>query len=501
MIYTNVNIFDGEDYFKYILEYSRAENQVEVNVEYVDGLQLCDMQIDDVLFLHDDIKYVKHKNHWHKVDEYNKQKDYVPYACDGATLRLYFPTFSVDTYHKGHKYAITASTWICGKHIILGSYIVSRHEALACPKMRGYFNEQYFEYIDLDIIDPLSLMYSDDWSEWRKKICGESNDLELINSVGSVLHVTLHPVEESEDEYIELDGYIGGQNSINLTTDEKDYLTLEISSNTNSPLHDNERPAIDFNLKFNRYYEGSLEEYLLETYGVKNFKVKYELVIADEDNIYVMLNSQELDPTISYKFTKDEISSNNFYNRDGWKEGINIAGSVDILDADGNSILYLLSNKIPFSEELLKYYINTDFTDRHNYVINNINLNDVDMNIFNINAVNKTENKIIKIDRGDNNKANIYQTKFYRVTDSARIVIRPEINENICINLDMYKHLVDSFVIQIEGVKFVEIGRLKSGVVFKVFGCRLPKKITSGTYYILNQDHDLVTSGKYIYEV
>jgi hypothetical protein len=65
----------------------------------------------------------------------------------------------------------------------------------------------------------------------------------------------------------------------------------------------------------------------------------------------------------------------------------------------------------------------------------------------------------------------------------------------------MYKHLVKTFILQIEGIKFVEIGRLKSGIVFKVFGSRLPKKISQGQYYILNQDYDMITSGKYIYEV
>ena len=74
-------------------------------------------------------------------------------------------------------------------------------------------------------------------------------------------------------------------------------------------------------------------------------------------------------------------------------------------------------------------------------------------------------------------------------------------NENICINLDQYKHLVKSFILQIEGVKFIEIGRTKSGVVFKVIGNKLPKQIQTGQYYILNQDSDLVTSGKYTYEV
>ncbi len=500
MSYTNINIYDGEDYFKYVLEYTRTNNQVEVGVEYLDGVQLCDMYSDEVVFLHDDIKYIKHHNHWHQIEYSEGIQAHVPQICDGATLRLYFPQFSVDTYNKGHKYAITASTWICGKHIILGSYIINRHDALACAGMKTFFNEQYYEYIDLDIIDPKSLMYSDDWSEWRKEVCGEKSELELINSVGSVLHVTLHPVSILEGEYVELYGYTGGQSSINLTSDEKDYLSLDITPNIKKSLFPNLRPAIDFKLNFNKFYNDSLEDYLLETYGVRNCKIKYELVIGNNEDIYTVLTSPVLNLTTSYKFIKDEINAENFGNRTGWKSGIDIVGSVDILNEDGESILYLLSNRIPFSEELYKYFIRTDFIDNYGYTINHVNLDDVDMNVLNINAISKTENKIIKIDRADNNKANIYQTKFYRVVDSTQIVIRPEINENVCINLDMYKHLVESFILQIEGIKFVEIGRLKTGVVFKVIGNRLPKKINQGQYYILNQDYDLVTSGKYIYE-
>lgn len=500
-MYTNINIYDGEDYFKYVLEYTRLKDQAEIDVNYLNGVMICDSFIDDIIFLHDDIKYIKHYNHWHHIDGYNKTNEYVPYSCDGATLRVYFPQFSVDTYHKGHKYAVTASTWICGKHIVLGSYIISRHEALACPKIKSYFNEQYFEYIDLDIIDPLSLMYSDDWSTWRKNVCGESIDNELINSVGSILHITFHPVIESDGEYIELQDYIGGQSSINLTDNENDYLSLKINTNTDKPLINNVRPAIEFNLSFNNFYNGSLDDYLLETYGVKNCKVKYELVIGNNDNIYAVLTSPVLNPTNQYKFIKDEINSNNFKNRIGWESGIDLIGSVNILNEDGETMLYLLSNKIPFTEELYKYFIKTDFIDKHGFVINNVNLDNVDMNILNINVVNKTENKIIKIDRPDNNKANIYQTKFCRVTDASQIIVHPEINENICINLDMYKHLVNSFILQIEGIKFAEIGRIKSGVIFKVIGNRLPKKISKGQYYILNQDYDVVTGGKYIYEV
>ena len=47
----------------------------------------------------------------------------------------------------------------------------------------------------------------------------------------------------------------------------------------------------------------------------------------------------------------------------------------------------------------------------------------------------------------------------------------------------------------------METSRNPNGVVFKVIGNSLPNMIQSGTYYILNQDSELISTGKYTYEV
>jgi hypothetical protein len=298
---------------------------------------------------------------------------------------------------------------------------------------------------------------------------------------------------------MKLDGYTGAQNSIRLFDNKEEFLNLELTTNVLRKMKNCEHPSFILNLNFNDFYKGSLDEYLLETYGIADYTIKYELVIADEDDVYSMCESSELKSQTSYKFTKSDI--NGFENGRGWKYGINVIGSVEI-KKDQESVMTLISNKLPLSEEIFKYFIKTNyFLDDIGQRINNVNLDNVNMNLININAVNKTENKIVKIDRPVDNKANIYQTLFYRVVDSISITIHPNVNENVCINLDQYKHLVDRFILQIEGVKFIEIGRIKSGIIFKVIGGRLPKKAQTGKYYILNQDFDMVTSGKYIYEV
>ena len=487
--------------YKYVIEYIPNDISVKSDVNYLSGITLNNINIEDIIFMDQNTSYIREYNHWYKLNnsDVTASNSNVPSLPKSCTIRLYFPDFSVDTYSKNHKYALTLSTWICGKTIILGNYIISRVDALACPTETTFFNEKYYEYIDLNIVDPVSLIYSDEWSEWRRNVCGEANDPDTINSVGSCLYCSLHPVMEVEEEYLKLDGYVGGQSSVNLFEHGKEFLNLNISTNIARSLENCiESPAFELNINFNNIYKGSLKEYLLETYGINDCILKYELIISDGEDVYTMLTSPELGPeTTTYVFTKEELEG--FENGSGWKPGINVIGSVEII-SDEESIITLLSNRLPLSENIVRYFIKTDFYDKFGHKINNVNLESVNMDFLNINVVNKTENKIIKIDRPGDNKANIYQTVFYRATDASSIVIHPEINENISINLDQYKHLVSSFILQIEGIKFVEIGRLKTGVIFKIIGSKLPKKLTRGQYYILNQDYDMVTSGKYIYE-
>ena len=204
-----------------------------------------------------------------------------------------------------------------------------------------FFNDQYYEYIDLPIIDPMDLIYSDNWKEWRQRICGESKNPDTVNSVGSILQCTLQVVENVDGEYIELSDYTGGQNAINLTEYNNDYLNLHITSNVKRPLIKNEIPAIECKLNFNEYYD-SIEEYLYETYGLKNCKVKYELVIGNQDDIYVICSSDYIDPTPIYKFYKSDINKDNFENREGWISGITIRCSIDIIDEDEDEKLYMI---------------------------------------------------------------------------------------------------------------------------------------------------------------
>lgn len=502
-MFTNINITNNIDQYKYIAEYTTGDLFTS-NINYITKSKTGDVDVDmdgdgDIVFADKDGVLICNQNYWYTVNNLVLMNDFCPTFTKLSNIRLYFPQFSLDLYNNGHKYVISIGTWICGKYIILADHIISRIDALACaPKM--FFNETYYEYIDIPIINPMELIYSDDWKDWRVNICGENENIELINSVGSNIYCSLHPIIENDDCYIKLDGYTGGQSSILLAKSNKDYLNLELTTNVFDKMDNCDSPKFNLSLVFNEFYNGSLKEYLLETYGLNNCKLKYELVIGDENDIYALYKSQELtDYDIKFSICKNDIEG--FENGIGWHPGISVIGSVEIVGDNEDGYIYLLSNKLPLTENIFRFFIKSDFKDRYNYIINNVNLDEVEMNLLNINAINKTENIITKIERVGDNKANIFQNIFYRVLDAHSIVIRPEVNENICINLDQYKHLVEKFILQVEGVKFIEIGRTKQGILFKIISSKLPKKQSKGQYYILNQDSELVTSGKYIYEV
>ena len=132
------------------------------------------------------------------------------------------------------------------------------------------------------------------------------------------------------------------------------------------------------------------------------------------------------------------------------------------------------------------------------YVINNVNLDYVNMEFKQINITNKLENNIFH-STVVNNGSNVSVPVFYKSVELYETILHPEVTETICINLDYYKSKVNSFLVQIEGIKFKEVGRSSAGVFFKIIGNKLPKKLSSGTLYILNQDSELVTTGKYKY--
>lgn len=495
-MYTNINIVGKGEIFCHIAEYIPSEFNYANEYAYLHP-EIMNIDngsnIDDIVFIKSSKNYIKHHNRWVYITD-NGLTQYIPSTYRKATIRLYFPQHTLESYGYNGSYGLIISTWIAGKQVVLSSSIINIMDKLACPPT-VFSNQQFIEYMDCEVIDPFSLLFDDDWEDFRVNVCNERNfeDEYNLNNTGSLIYVSLHPIDYVDGQYIKNNDYVGGQGNILYNAQNND-LQLTIKHNCGEPLSKNEDPAILCSLKFNNVYEGNLFEYLKETYLIDNYNLRYELVIGNDTDIYAVLNSNDTLST-NYKFTKTNIlESGNFRNWTGWKEGIYITASVEIIDMNGG-IISLVSNKIPFNRDIYRFFVDhSDFNS-----IKNINLNNINMKLHNIQAVNKIENVIIQSEAYSDSKSHIVQPIFYRSIEASNIAVHMDVTETICLNLDQYKSKVKSFVLQLEGILFNEIGRVPSGVLFKVIGQKLPKKQTNGQYYILDQDLEMVTFGKYNY--
>jgi len=474
MSFTNINILNKEHTFKYVLEYK--ENEVETSGTIPTS------------------KWKWNNNVW---ESSSSNEDFsssdVPPNIKLANVTLYFPDYSVDTYENGLKYALTINTWINDKYIELGSFIISRNDCEAADTIKTFYNQKYYEKYTVTIINPKSIVYDDDWKGWREKVCGVDVSGYELNNTGSIINFSLHPVINSGDIYTKFEKYDGGQNAINLS--KFDSLTYNIKFNDNLEFEGN----VSYNEAYGESFEG-FKEYLKETYNITDdVELIYEFYIQDKEDLffrkevsknYISIKLQRGD--ITYE-DENKIQRPLFTNWVDFKPGLVLNGTLNVL-VGGEVVLTIMSNSINLTQEIFKFLIQDGST------IDHVNLSNVIMNTYNINTVNKIQQNIIQVDRPSDYKSNIVKPVYYRTRDIANVVFHPEITENICINLDAYKSSVKSFILRLEGINFGEKARVSSGVIFRINGNYLPKTNKEGIYYILNQDSELITTGKYIYE-
>lgn len=221
-----------------------------------------------------------------------------------------------------------------------------------------------------------------------------------------------------------------------------------------------------------------------------------EMVVMDDNDLYWHKQQNEGSDTLEYfgYALTDWPYSNNFQ----WKDGLKIASVLHIVLATDEGSMHIDIRSNPFTLTAERFAQLLQISTGKNIKIQAESLQD--MNVIKPKFANKTVMEVVEMTAQTDSKSNIIQPVFFRVRDLASIVVHPEVTENICINLDAYKSQVDRFYIKIEGAAFPEIGRTEMGVIFKVKGSSLPKRLTQGVYYILNENTDLVTTGKYIYE-
>jgi hypothetical protein len=483
-----INIKGNDQVFSYLIDYTNAiGNTTHHTLSY-------NVDNKSVLLINDEISHYKNGNNWCVVDDLNTQKDNLPDAFDDATIRLYFPLHGIDTYFTGCKYVLTANTWINGYKVYLGSKIFARTDGLC--NVDGVIkdgNNEYYEYVDMTIVDPYDIVYADRWLEFRKNICLEP---EGINNTGSILYITLYVIDEDHENsgnYIMYENCIGGNNCFNISLSDHDYLSLNIATDLTIP-------GWKLNTSLNSSYDDLLD-YFNETYGLSHITIEnisYEMIIKNEDTLLLGPKVQFVDLEQSISILDINNAQNEyagvkefFSSWDNYSEGCKIVCCLTVTDPEYNEdIINVLSNEIPVTQEIFKFFVN-NITQR---VIENIN-------VINYTVVNKIENNIVQIERLNNlsSKSNIVQPVFFRTKETIGLTIHPAVTENICINLDDYKSKVESFILQIEGCTFKQIGANNYGIIFKVIGRSLPKNATSGLYYILNENNELVTTGKYKY--
>lgn len=463
MSFTNINILNKEHTFKYVLEYK--ENEVETSSTIPTS----------------DWKW--NNNVWEPSLSNEDFSSYIPSNIKLSNVTLYFPDYSVDTYENGLKYALTINTWINDKYIELGSFIISRNDCEASDTIRTFYNQKYYEKYTVTIINPKNIVYDDDWKEWREKVCGVDVSGYELNNTGSIINFSLHPVISSGDIYTKVETYDGGQNAINLS--KFDSLSYNIKFNDNLEFEGN----VSYNEAYSKNLSG-FEEYLKETYNITDaVELIYEFYIQDKEDLFF----REVIPNNDINIVLLRRDIDIFTNWVDFKPGLVLNGTLNIL-VEGEVVLTIMSNSINLTQEIFKFLIQDGST------IDNVKLSDIIMDIYNINTVNKIQQNIIQVDRPNDYKSNIVKPVYYRTRDIANVVFHPEITENICINLDAYKSSVKSFILRLEGINFGEKARVSSGVIFRINGNYLPKTNKEGIYYILNQDSELITTGKYIYE-
>jgi hypothetical protein len=478
MNYTNINITSDNKRFKYIVEYipnneaSRSFPSYYINSK------------NQIFFCSNNLKNIVHKRNYWNIFEDTSLTDYIPDSYKTCIFDVYFPRFSVDTYNSNVSYVLTINTWINSKAVYLASVLLSRNDAIASSTVKTFLNDEYYEHIEIEAIDPTYLQYDDSWKDFRINICGEksiSKELQYNNDA-SAINISLTAVQNIDGTWVKLDNYDTEYSAINVidTFNQKLNATLKLEL-------DSSRKFV-CKINYNEFYN-SLHDYILETYqldtDLTELKTIFGLTFRDKNDAYKYIEHTYNGLKETDEFQISELSIKN------WTDFIEgeYANVIIMLRIDEDDIIVLTSNTILLTQDTFKYLLPVS--------INKINLDRVDMNIQKYDVVNIVKNEIVTIERPNDYKANLLTPVFIKVQEASTIRLHKSVTENIVINLDAYKNSIDAFTIKIGDYNSNELGRVNSGVVFKINGVSLPEE-TEGTYYILNDNNELVTNGKYI---
>lgn len=113
-----------------------------------------------------------------------------------------------------------------------------------------------------------------------------------------------------------------------------------------------------------------------------------------------------------------------------------------------------------------------------------------------LNFVTTSYNDSVDNAIGDRGKSIVFKPIFYKTFDLQNIQLRSGVTQNIGINLNQYLTKVSTFKLKINDIDFIETSRNDMYVIFKINSNLIIGG--SGTYNIVNQDDEYISSGQWI---
>ena len=382
--------------YKYLIEYTKSHVITDTH-----DIHWC-KDGENIRLLTDSTQYYRKQNDWY--DRQNITSDFVSnYIPDKAyitNVKLYIPNFAAHLHTKGVKYMISFNTWVNGMKIDLGSFLFKPTDTKSietgCIK-NG--NNDYFEYISMNILDPYYLMYSDDWIEFRNKVCLEPKN---INSTPSSLYATIYVVNEYENRFIQNIEFAGSATNF-IVADENDYFKIGLDIIQEPKL------GFRFNINMNPEYDWLLT-YFKETYNLDltSNDIKFELIIKNDDSAVVgpkvTCELKNANSSPGYYFQDIYWDGNGldafklfFSSWNDFEEGWYFVGSMTLINNlkengevyDEHEAQIFLTNDVIITQDIYSIFSNrgSEKVDMNNLIVPKYNI------------VNKIKHEIVPIDR------------------------------------------------------------------------------------------------------
>lgn len=508
MLKTNINIQRGRQKLKYGVEY--IDNSWKTDLSFARWLAAENADGDAFQFVTSDAyNCTRQTNSWSRcIFDHGNTSDMPDgnVGIDVSSFNIYFPQHSVETYTNNNYYIAEFTTYLNGDKIILGCFLLDRRDAKAYSGIKIIGGQRYYEYIQVKILDPWNIIYSDEWSQFRQNVCGEPSG---INNTGSLVNIELHPVCWNGEQWAKHSEFVGGSNSILISDKQTDYLApvLSIDSSETYP-----EPSLWLKFRYNDSFE-NLNEYIKETYQLDDpIDARISVILHDGEEVYdwwaLSGTNDEYRIDLSSSTQIIRFDSWRYIDEDGqtienWRPGLMFTAYYSIYNYDEPTIS-VSSNSLPLTRDTFAMLLprpdgtpaKFDIGDLDSSHVFDITINGTDMTEINI--VNKINKNIVSVQRPDAHRNSVARPVFFKVKENTSdIQVHPSVTENIGVNLQKYKSQVKLFTMKVAGFEFPEIGRIGGNVVFKLNAGTLPEDLAAGLYYILDDNKELVTFGNY----